>query len=106
MIYYISVKKLGGHGPQVQCLRPCSTFLLSVLEFVKANPIVNDSEAMREIFDKIDEDQDGFVSKTELKENSEIDNDRIDKFFQRLGKDDDETVSYEGILRMNFNYEL
>ena len=66
-------------------------------EFVKANPIVNDSEAMREAFSNIDEDQDGFVSKTELKEEYQIDNDRVDKLFKQLGKDNDEEVSYEGM---------
>ena len=79
---------------------PC-TYLLSYplifSEFVKANPIVNDSEAMREAFSNIDEDQDGFVSKTELKEEYQIDNDRVDKLFKQLGKDNDEEVSYEGM---------
>ena len=55
---------------------------------------------MLEAFDSIDKDHDGFLSKTELKEEYQIDNDQVDKLFKQLGKDNDEQVSYEGMLHM------
>ena len=78
------------------------------LEFLKANPIVNDTEAMQDVFGIIDNDKDGFVSKTDLKKRYQdcyndidlsLEEDRVDALFERLGKDDEEQVSYEGMLK-------
>ena len=62
---------------------------------------------MQEVFGIIDNDKDGFVSKTDLKKryrdryddiDLSLEEDRVDALFERLGKDDEEQVSYEGML--------
>ena len=62
---------------------------------------------MQDVFGIIDNDKDGFVSKTDLKKRYRkrydgidwsLEEDRVDALFERLGKDDEEQVSYEGML--------
>ena len=63
---------------------------------------------MQDVFGIIDNDKDGFVSKTDLKKRYQdcyndidlsLEEDRVDALFERLGKDDEEQVSYEGMLK-------